>query len=62
MKTTKEELLAAVKEHVAILKEEVRMRKEYPSLGVCNAEDAWRDFGQRERASTENLKRLSKCK
>lgn len=61
MKTTKEELLAAVKEHVAVLKLEKWMQKEYPP-GTCNAEDAWRDFGRRERVSQANLARLAKCK
>jgi hypothetical protein len=57
--TIARELLRAIKEHVAIQKEEKRMRKEYP-MGSCNAEDAWRDFGRREEASAENLRRLAK--
>lgn len=61
MKATREELLKAVKEHVAIQKEEQQLRKVYPA-GTCNAEDAWRDFGNRERASEENLKRLAQSK
>jgi len=61
MKTTKEELLAAIKECVAVMKDEVQTKKKYPP-GTCNAEDAWRDFGNRERASIENLYRLAKCK
>ena len=60
MKATVQELLSAVKEHVAIQKEEARMRKDYPS-GTCNAEDAWRDFCDREEKSATNLRRLAKC-
>jgi len=61
MKATAKELLAAIKEHVAIEKEEKRMLKEYPA-GTCNAEDAWRDFCNKEEASTVNLRRLAKCR
>lgn len=61
MKATAQELLSAVKEHVAIQKEERRMRKDYPP-GTCNAEDAWRDFGRREEKSATNLRRLAKCR
>ena len=61
MKTTAKELLSAIKEHVAIQKEETRMEKDYPA-GTCNAEDAWHDFGEREEKSSVNLRRLAKCK
>ena len=60
-KTTAKELLAAVKEHVAVQEEETKMKKLYPS-GTCNAEDAWCDFGERERKSFDNLRRLAKCR
>jgi hypothetical protein len=61
MKTTAQELLAAIKEHIAVQKEETRMIKGYPA-GGCNSEDAWEEFGDREEKSDKNLLRLAKCK
>lgn len=61
MRSSREELLKSIKEHVAILKEKQRMRKMYPA-GTCNAEDAWNDFSHRADASEKNLRRLSRCK
>lgn len=43
-----ERLLAALEEHFAVIADEERMEKEYPSPAVCNGEDAWAEFGERK--------------
>jgi hypothetical protein len=59
IKTAAQEYLDAIREHVAVQKEETRMLKKY-SPGTCNAEDAWHEFGDRQEKSAVNLRRLAK--
>lgn len=45
-----DELVGALVGIFEIIKEEKRMKREYPA-GTCNAEDAWRDFSRDEEAA-----------
>jgi len=51
----RDSLVEAIDDFLSLKDEEARMQKKYP-CGVCNAEDAWRDFGRHEDEVRENLK------
>ena len=62
MKSTQSKYKAlrqALRQALALEKEEERMRKDYPP-GTCNAEDAWSDYYKEVEANKKLLRKLTR--
>jgi len=52
-----DQVVQAAREYLKAVDDEPRMRDEYPA-GTCNAEDAWKEHGQRKEQAYLRLKAL----